>query len=305
MLVRGEPVAAAAVPYGGSTIAMFGSLPAAASCSTARSAPPTLWRGCPREPEGQVRVVVLHGQPGGERAVEDRLPAVPAGLDRVGLQPARLRRPLVEPVRPGAREDRAEVAVEERVVPRRLVNEAELAAVVVAERELVVAAALARGSRRAAGRAPSSSRGRGRDGRTPCTARRPMPSVEAWRVPRARPRGSCSAASGRRPRSREASRSSGRTTGSPSSGARSGRSARCAGFGSGLKRRAWPGPPRPGSRRPTARPRPRLPRHTRCARGSPCATGPSRRRSGPEPWREDPNRTAGGDVSVLWPGPRR
>src|SRR5438105_1629241 len=56
--------------------------------------------------------------------------------------PARLRRPLVVAVGPCRGEQRAEVPVVERVGASGSVDEAEVAAVVVGERELVVAGAL-------------------------------------------------------------------------------------------------------------------------------------------------------------------
>ena len=131
--------------------------------------------------EGQVGGVVARGQAVADRAVEDRLPVVAAGGDRVALQPARLRRPLVEAVRPGRAEQRAEVAVVARVVARRLVDEAEVALVEVGERELVVARA---GGEEAAVQlgAARSQPWPGSGCPQPLYWVPPVPSVEKWRV---------------------------------------------------------------------------------------------------------------------------
>ncbi len=97
--------------------------------------------------ERLIGVVVARALAAADGAVEDRLELVSPGLDvdlvDVGGLARRGGRPLVVAVGKRRAQQRAEVPVIGRVLADRVVNEGQLALVVVAERELVVAAALA------------------------------------------------------------------------------------------------------------------------------------------------------------------
>jgi hypothetical protein len=95
--------------------------------------------------ERQVGEVVGAGQPGGVEAVPDRVPRVAVRVahqrrERVGLDPAPLRGVLVVPVRIGAPEHRAEVAVEDRELARDACEGGDVLGEVVRQRVVVVAA---------------------------------------------------------------------------------------------------------------------------------------------------------------------
>ena len=210
----------------------------------------------PDRREGQVGVVVARGQqpraghvrrvvPQG--TVEQRLPLVARRLGgrRVVLPAARLGRPLVVAVRPGRGHQRAVEAVVDRELRARRVDEAEIALVVVAERELVAVP----------GEEAVGLTGRVEPGAAELGAAA-APGVVGVRMAAPLPLG---LAERRRvagvdrdaavvrveicalpaPRRRSAaSRNSGRRSGSPSSGSRNGRSGRSTGWAA--SRRAPP-----------------------------------------------------------------